>query len=397
MTQCIHKIGSIALARRVQQCLLVTAPHRASTLVEASLKSAGITVDTFSVAKGLRWPLPQIADQISHAANTASAQCIIGVGSGAVLDLAKAGAALAGAASQRATHEGSAAHLLGSPEGFAITPGTSLLTLLVPTTACVAATSGRVLLQDAVQHHSLLPLVVAGPGPLGVGVGLQASEVLADICVTSQQSRTSTAAAAVHAMSTFVDGMISAAGTIKAKMLWQDMASGLTSARAALLQPDEARADAMYAALAAGSASSDADANARGCLCIIHALSCVAATAWGSISFPAVSAALLPPVLRALSSLACDQTTQNIQQVAAAVLREDTASLEDFAAWVERSCHAADVPRPVLAAGETKERAAAVLALRAMESPLLYHRPGPEWVYDAANLAEIYRAALSPY
>lgn len=69
------------------------------------------------------------------------------------------------------------------------------------------------------------------------------------------------------------------------------------SSFSALRHPDSSAYDALDATLAAGVCASDADANARGELCAIHAL---AATMVGcrEVSFPMACRVLLPPVLR---------------------------------------------------------------------------------------------------
>ena len=172
--------------------------------------------------------------------------------------------------------------------------------------------------------------------------GLQATEILADVSVTSQQSVRGRAAAVAHAMSVFVDAAAAAAGTIKQKQLMDDMMVGVAhlgkiwgcfessthedvscrfflepilvgfawtvapwasqmtqvgSSFSALRHPDASAYDALDATLAAGVCASDADANARGELCAIHAL---AATMVGcrDVSFPMACRVLLPPVLR---------------------------------------------------------------------------------------------------
>ena len=69
------------------------------------------------------------------------------------------------------------------------------------------------------------------------------------------------------------------------------------SSFSALRQPSDAAVDVLDATLAAGVAASDADANARGELCAIHAL---ASTMVGmrDVPFPVACRVLLPPVLR---------------------------------------------------------------------------------------------------
>lgn len=65
----------------------------------------------------------------------------------------------------------------GADGGQTLLPGASLPLLLAPTRATVAATSGRCLLRPET-CSALVPLAMAGPGPYGVGVGLQAMHVL---------------------------------------------------------------------------------------------------------------------------------------------------------------------------------------------------------------------------
>merc|ERR1719167_1867486 len=104
------------------------------------------------------------------------------------------------------------------------------------------------------------------------------------------------------------------------------MAEGITAARTALADPDGGRLDATLAALSAGVAAADADANARGGLCVVHALSCVAAAAWHDLPFPAIAAALAPPVLRAWaarrgSSTESAEVADGLAALAATALR----------------------------------------------------------------------------
>merc|ERR1740129_2590011 len=120
---------------------------------------------------------------------------------------------------------------------------------------------------------------------------------------------------------------------IKFQMLWEDMAPGVTSASAALREPSEAKVDALLAALAAGVTASDADANARGGLCAVHALTCVAAGAWPGLPLPAVAAALLPPVLRECAANGEEDEVRGLAELAASLLRHPGASVEDLAAW----------------------------------------------------------------
>ena len=72
---------------------------------------------------------------------------------------------------------------------------------------------------------------------------------------------------------------------------------GLGSCFSALRQPSEAPVDVLEATLRAGLAASDADANARGELCVIHALACTLAAA-RQVAFPVATRVLLPVVLR---------------------------------------------------------------------------------------------------
>lgn len=57
--------------------------------------------------------------------------------------------------------------------------------------------------------------------------GLQATEIVADVTVTAQQSTRGRAAAVAHSMSVFVDAAAAAAGTIKQKQLLDDMMVGV--------------------------------------------------------------------------------------------------------------------------------------------------------------------------
>ncbi|CAK0855843.1 unnamed protein product [Prorocentrum cordatum] len=429
----VARLGSVVKARRVNRCLLVACPGRDGESYKEALRSlqqAGVTAEVYFApadSAGL-CPAPCAADAVSAAARDTGAELLVGMGPGGVLDLAKAGAALAPlAASASGDAVPSTSHfLLGGPGAATLLPGASLPLILVPTTAAVAATSGRCLLRTGAPFAgALVPLAVAGPGPFGVGLGLQAVDVVADAALAARQSARGTAAAGAHALSVFADSAAAAAGTIKEEMLRDDMAAGLCSAAVALRQPADATVDALQAALAAGVAASDADANARGGLSVVHALACVLAGARPGLPFGAACGALLPPVLRAWASRAeggglCEAESEGEADDAEAVVRslallaEDVlpprapqraasagpqgpaAPLRRLAAFVEERCAAAGLPPGLpLAPGECLESAAALLAVRASGAAALWQRPSPGWLREPRALTGVFRAALA--
>ena len=91
---------------------------------------------------------------------------------------------------------------------------------------------------------------------------------------------------------------------------------GLGSCFSALRQPQEAHVDTLEATLSAGLAAADADANARGHLCVIHALACSLA-ALRSVAFPVAARVLLPVVLRCWAE---QEEAESVRELAEAML-----------------------------------------------------------------------------
>lgn len=392
----VRQLGAVARARKAKRCFLVAGRAGSAAEIAAQrLAEVGIEVEQFWLPAGLGSPTPAAVDAAVAAAQRFGADTMVGVGSGGVLDVAKGAAALVNAPVPGNGILAASQFLFGAENGRALSPNTSVQTILVPTTAAVATMSGRSLLQDFDRHGTLFPLAIAGPGPFGVGQGLQPTEVVADPEMTASQSRRGSVAAAVHALSTFADGVVAATGTIKFKMLYDDMADGLTAASAALRDPDNAKVDALLAALAAGVTASDADANARGSLCLTHSLGCIAVGTWFGMSFPAVASALLPPVLREWEDQASEEEISGLRELASHVLRKPNAGLCDLADWVDDKCAFAKVPRPSPSFGVTPDAAAAALARHAATSPILLQRPAPEWIFDVECLTRIFRGAFA--
>eukprot|EP00913_Durusdinium_trenchii_P009825 g9224.t2 len=332
--------------------------------------------------------------------NSVHAKVVLAVGRGAMLDFAKAVACmvpLRGASPGRTGRAGllrTEQFLLQtggemSREAATLLPGASLPLLLAPSHATVAATSGRCLLRDA-PGKALVPLALAGPGPFGVGVGIQATQVLADVSLTRHQSARGRTAAVAHAMSIFE------------KQLVDDMMVGLGSSFSALRQPMDAEVDVLEAVLRAGVSAADADANARGELCVVHALASVLAGT-RDVPFPLACRVLLPLVLRAWAehSELCEPQVTSLSAIASALLGTPQLSaataataLLRLADWIDGACSAGGLaPQLPTDAEECAASAAALLAMHTEEAPVAQQRPRPSWVEPEA-LTKIFRNAL---
>eukprot|EP00435_Cladocopium_sp_Y103_P000825 s3447_g1.t1 len=404
----LQRAGTVCARHHWRRCLLLysdRSPVPALEVVQRSLQDAGIsTVPLASPSlSSLSAATPELVDDVAQAALASEAELVLGVGNGAVLDLAKAVAAMAPLVKE--SRHGSTApgfsaltarFLLGEEGGHSLLPGASLPLLLAPTHATVATTSGRCLLRRNDAVASLVPMAVAGPGPFGVGVGLQATEILADVSVTSWQSVRGRAAAVAHAMSIFVDAAAAAAGTIKQKQLMDDMMVGVGSSFSALRHPDASAYDALDATLAAGVCASDADANARGELCAIHAL---AATMVGcrEVSFPMACRVLLPAVLRVWAEEEDSEAQKCVAGLSEAMLgpaKSPHHALLALADWLDGALSAASLPSQLpLAPLECPDSAAALLALETLEAPVVQQRPQPGW-FEPKCLRQIFRSTL---
>ncbi|CAJ1360049.1 unnamed protein product [Effrenium voratum] len=209
-------------------------------------------------------------------------------------------------------------------------------------------------------------------GPFGVGVGLQALEVFQVPSDAAKQSTRGTAAAVAHALAVFVDGAAAAGGTIKQKQLLDDMMMGVGSSFSALRQPESAQVDAFEASLQAGLAASESDANAKGDLCVIHALACILAGC-RNVPFGWACRVLLPPVLRAWEEEG-DDPSRSLAVLAEAML--GSSSLARLADFLDGAFSAAGLP-PLLPLdhAECPDSAATLLALCAEEAPVANQRP----------------------
>ncbi|CAE7944966.1 unnamed protein product, partial [Symbiodinium sp. KB8] len=374
--------------------------NEAASVID-SLQKAGIQTNLWEPSLFYRCPTPSLVDSVTYDAASTDIDAVVGLGHGGVLDLAKAAAAIIplvrasaqyspiftrpGSGSAKPGREltellvngnmrgkGNAAgtngingalpkwpnapvaesFLLGSdakPRASTLLAGSSLPLLLVPTTAAIAATSGRCLLRPE-GPEALVPLAIAGPGPYGVGVGLQATEVVADATVTQGQSARGTAAAMAHAISVFVDSAAASGGTVKQQQLMDDMMTGAGSSFSALRHPEHAAVDSMEAALAAGVAASDADANARGGLSVVHTLASVLVGMRPEVPFPLACRVLLPPVLRAWAEEVAEGS--EVAAVSAIALLSEAMlgpapaeqSLQRLADFVDDACGKAGLP-----------------------------------------------------
>jgi len=363
--QPLKRLGAFARAERAERCLLVVDSSVGEGVrgqAEDSLKQAGLEYKVHPIQRQFRWPHGAQVREAVEVAEDFAPNAVVGLGAGGTLDVSKAVSAVYGRQHGRRERLREIDRILAG-RGPPLEPPLALPTLLVPTTPSVASTSGRVLLlpdrNDA--QMCLTPLVVAGPRAVGVGVGLQARRVVADPTITACSANAPvTAAAAAHALSIFVDGVTSAAGTLKAKMLWDDIAEGLTSTRTALKEPSAAHIDALLATMAAGQSASDADANAYGGLSCLHELSCIAAVSWKELPFASVSASLVPPMLRIWATHANEAERESLEQLAAAVLVREGCSLDELADWVSARLLEAGVPR--LGASAPKKADAAAVA-----------------------------------
>ncbi|CAE7316617.1 unnamed protein product [Symbiodinium sp. CCMP2592] len=449
----LSRVGAVAAARGWRHCLILakTEGNEAASVID-SLQKAGIQTNLWEPSLSYRCPTPSLVDSVTYDAASTDIDAVVGLGHGGVLDLAKAAAAiipLVRASAQYSpifTRPGSGSakpgreltellvngnmrgkgnavganglngalpkwpnapvaesFLLGSdakPRASTLLAGSSLPLLLVPTTAAVAATSGRCLLRPE-GPEALVPLAIAGPGPYGVGVGLQATEVVADATVTQGQSARGTAAAMAHAISVFVDSAAASGGTVKQQQLMDDMMTGAGSSFSALRHPEHAAVDSMEAALAAGVAASDADANARGGLSVVHTLASVLVGMRPEVPFPLACRVLLPPVLRAWA----EEVTEGneVAAVSAIALLSEAMlgpapteqSLQRLADFVDNSCGNAGLPPELeLDPAESPESVAVLLAANAAQAPVMSQRPAPAWVNEPQRLEAVFRAAV---
>mmetsp|Transcript_6532 Transcript_6532/g.15983 ORF Transcript_6532/g.15983 Transcript_6532/m.15983 type:complete len:410 (+) Transcript_6532:47-1276(+) len=403
----IRELGPLAASRRASHCLLVADDvsscrfvSRAVDAVRDSLHASGVDVTVFqateTAASGRR-PCPAAVGDAAQAAHACGANAIVGVGRGGTLDLSKASASMVAAGNQSALLERTAVGFSSSSNSV---PQASVLpTFLVPTTATVASNSSRVLLKDEYAGGSFVPMNAPArsnpewnPRPLG-------QAVVADITLASEQSVAAIAAAGAHSLSTCIDTAVATAGTAGTPLprlwhvLWWDMAVGISSSAAALRDPQNNNQKAHRAALCAGSLASTMDENPRATVPMVHMLACAAAGAWSSISFPAVVAALLPPVIRACSTHSSAAEFRALAAVSETVVRKKGASPGDLASWVEEHC--AGVEKPRLADWQDSRCAAAVLAMKAAESPLLRQPHAPAWLQEEAVLTHIFAEALA--
>eukprot|EP00439_Symbiodinium_sp_Y106_P072460 s687_g13.t1 len=179
----LSRVGAVAAARGWRRCLILakTEGNEAASVID-SLQKAGIQTNLWEPSLSYRCPTPSLVDSVTYDAASTDIDAVVGLGHGGVLDLAKAVAAiipLVRASAQYSpifTRPGSGSakpgreltellglngalpkwpnapvaesFLLGSdakPRASTLLAGSSLPLLLVPTTAAIAATSGRCL------------------------------------------------------------------------------------------------------------------------------------------------------------------------------------------------------------------------------------------------------------
>ncbi|CAE7545402.1 unnamed protein product [Symbiodinium pilosum] len=153
-----------------------------------------------------------------------------------------------------------------------------------------------------------------------------------------------------HALSVFVDSAAASGGTIKEQQLMDDMMVGAGSAFSALRHPENAAVDALEAALSAGVSASDADANARGALSVVHTLASILTGTRPDVPFSLACRVLLPPVLRAWAEEAQEGTepaaVSAIASLSEAMLgpASPEPSLRRLADFVDDFCGRAGLP-----------------------------------------------------
>eukprot|EP00746_Dinoflagellata_sp_MGD_P126290 gnl/MRDRNA2_/MRDRNA2_61183_c0_seq1.p1 gnl/MRDRNA2_/MRDRNA2_61183_c0~~gnl/MRDRNA2_/MRDRNA2_61183_c0_seq1.p1 ORF type:complete len:340 (+),score=48.50 gnl/MRDRNA2_/MRDRNA2_61183_c0_seq1:280-1299(+) len=335
-------------------------------------------------------------DALSMVARNYQAQAIIGLGSGDVLDLSKAVAALTPREDNEVCDEFSAT----SRGRKLICPSEVLPLALVPTTATTAATSGRCLLRDP-DSEQLVPLLVRGPGPWGVGVGLQPQICIVDPKVQEKamQYALHNLVAAAAATALVLDMRLATAHTIKATMLNESVAAGVTSARSVLSQPEYCGLDASNAAQVSGCAAADTDATAGATLSICHTLACCMRGFYFQTrpsdcpGYSDLLAALLPAVLRTVACAGSDTERHAADQLAIDILQRVDANCSDLAQWLEdrydqHGFHGLQSEK-LACRGHHAE----LYAIDVWNSPLLDLRPLPIWLDGAVSIIEMLRRA----
>eukprot|EP00439_Symbiodinium_sp_Y106_P061219 s687_g9.t1 len=158
---------------------------------------------------------------------------------------------------------------------------------------------------------------------------------------------------------------------------------------------------APHAALAAGVAASDADANARGGLSVVHTLASVLVGMRPEVPFPLACRLLLPPVLCAWAEEVVEGN--EVAAVSAIALLSEAMlgpapteqSLRRLADFVDDSCGKAGLPPQLeLDPAESPESVAVLLAATAAKAPVMSQRPAAAWVNEPQRLEAVFRAAV---
>ena len=329
--QC-RQLGSILRGRGVHHCLLLaTSAHAAGATriaAAASLTKASIGFEERRMGDS-EWASVATVDALVREAREMGAQAVVAVGADGVIDAAKAVAVLT-----RVGHESAEQFLLDrNTLGDAAPPASRLPTVAVLTRPTLTGCSGRCLLR----HHSqLVPLRVQGDsGHFDIGPGLPATVEIVDpkhaLGLPEGSGRTveqETLTVGSAALASIVDMRLATAHTIKAQMLAESSAAGVSAVRAVLDNPAQTQIDALLASRAAGMAQTDVDATAYGHVPILHAMACAATGAVppseqeddGAVPYSSLSAALLPAVLRAAGRSGAEAEQEALSQLAEAIL-----------------------------------------------------------------------------
>ena len=348
----IKQLGSILAGRGVERCLVVASacPSAQATvdLVRDSLRKTSISFIQRQMADN-QWPTADFVDGMARDVRDDGGQAVVGVGADGVLDAAKATSLLAYV--QQGGTPSSAEQFLGhGPDGAA--PTCSRLPMVaVVTRPTLASASGRCLLWHDGQ---LVPLRIAGTGShLGIGPGLPPTVAIVDqlalgfrrggsrsVGPMEEQSNLCVGASALAAI---VDMRLATAGTIKALMLEEAAATGVTSIRSVLADPMHCAVDGLLATQVAAIACLDSDATAYGKVSTIHALACAAvgslppseARPAGCVPYSSLCCAFLPAVLRAVAANGSEAEQHAMTSLASTLLwrpRDATATEDDSTA-----------------------------------------------------------------
>ena len=329
----VKQLGGILRGREVSRCLVVASacPAAAATraLVEASLEKASIGFSVHCM-QDEEWPSAAAVDGLAREARAGGAQAVVGVGADGVLDAAKATALVTNLLDAGQSVE----RFLGAGLDGAAPTCSRLPMVAVVTRPTLAGCSGRCLLWN---DDQLVPLRIAGTGShAGIGPGLPPTVAIVDhehalgfratrTGLTHEQHNLGVGASALAAI---VDMRLATASTIKAAMLEDASAVGVTAVRSVLADPVHCAIDGLLATRVAAIACLDSDATAYAKASTIHALACAAAGALPPsparaarcLPYSSLAAAFLPAVLRAVARSGSEEERAAIASLAAEVL-----------------------------------------------------------------------------